>query len=117
MRSVTVWACQAGKDVYVEKPVSHNIWEGRRMVEAARKYHRIVQAGTQRRSDTGLREAIDYINQGNLGKVVLVRGFVYGRRDSIGKVDGPQPVPEIGRLQPVVRPGPDGPADAEEPAL
>jgi predicted dehydrogenase len=91
---VTVWACQAGKDVYVEKPVCHNIWEGRRMVEAARKYHRIVQAGTQRRSDTGLREAIDYINQGNLGKVVLVRGFVYGRRDSLGKVDGPQPVPE-----------------------
>jgi predicted dehydrogenase len=91
---VTVWACQAGKDVYVEKPVCHNIWEGRRMVEAARKYNRIVQAGTQRRSDTGLREAIDYLNQGNLGKVRLVRGFVYGRRDSIGKVDGPQPVPE-----------------------
>jgi len=91
---VTVWACQAGKDVYVEKPVCHNIWEGRRMVEAARKYKRIVQAGTQRRSDTGLREAIDYINQGNLGKVRLVRGFVYGLRKSIGKVDGPQPVPE-----------------------
>jgi predicted dehydrogenase len=91
---VTVWACQAGKDVYVEKPICHNIWEGRRMVEAARKYNRIVQSGTQRRSDEGLREAIDYINQGNLGKVVLVRGFVYGRRDSIGKVEGPQPVPE-----------------------
>jgi len=91
---VTVWACQAGKDVYVEKPVCHNIWEGRRMVEAARKYQRIVQAGTQRRSDTGLREALEYINQGNLGKVVLVRGFVYGRRDSLGKVEGPQPVPE-----------------------
>ncbi len=91
---VTIWACQAGKDVYVEKPVCHNIWEGRRMVEAARKYNRIVQAGTQRRSDTGLREAIDYINQGHLGKVRLVRGFVYGRRDSLGKVEGPQPVPE-----------------------
>jgi predicted dehydrogenase len=91
---VTVWACQAGKDVYVEKPVCHNIWEGRRMVEAARKYSRIVQAGTQRRSDVGLREAIDYINQGNLGQVRLVRGFVYGLRKSIGKVDGPQPVPE-----------------------
>jgi predicted dehydrogenase len=91
---VTVWACQAGKDVYVEKPVCHNIWEGRRMVAAARKYNRIVQSGTQRRSDTGLREAIDYINRGNLGKVRLIRGFVYGRRDSIGKVDGPQPVPE-----------------------
>jgi predicted dehydrogenase len=91
---VTVWACQAGKDVYVEKPVCHNTWEGRRMVEAARKYSRIVQAGTQRRSDTGLREAIDYVNQGNLGKVRLVRGFVYGLRTSIGKVDGPQPVPK-----------------------
>jgi predicted dehydrogenase len=91
---VTVWACQAGKDVYVEKPVSHNIWEGRRMVEAARKYNRIVQSGTQRRSDTGLREALEYINQGNLGKMTLIRGFVYVRRDSIGQVDGPQPVPE-----------------------
>jgi predicted dehydrogenase len=91
---VTVWACQAGKDVYVEKPICHNIWEGRRMVEAARKYRRIVQAGTQRRSDTGLREAIDYVNQGNLGKVLLIRGFVIGARGSIGKVEGPQPVPE-----------------------
>ncbi len=90
---VTVWACQAGKDVYVEKPVCHNIWEGRRMVEAARKYRRIVQSGTQRRSDEGFREAIDFIKAGNLGKVTLVRGFVYVRRDSIGKVDGPQPVP------------------------
>jgi predicted dehydrogenase len=91
---VTVWACQAGKDVYVEKPVSHNIWEGRRMVEAARKYNRIVQSGTQRRSDTGVREALDYIKQGNLGKMTLIRGFIYVRRDSIGKVDGPQPIPE-----------------------
>ncbi len=91
---VTVWACRAGKDVYVEKPVCHNIWEGRRMVEAARKYRRIVQSGTQRRSDEGLREALEYIRQGNLGKVRLVRGFIYVRRDSIGKVDGPQPVPE-----------------------
>jgi predicted dehydrogenase len=91
---VTVWACQAGKDVYVEKPVSHNLWEGRRMVEAARKYNRIVQCGMQRRSDTGLQEAIEYVNQGNLGRIKLVRGLVYVRRDSIGKVDGPQPVPE-----------------------
>ena len=90
---VTVWACQAGKDVYVEKPVCHNIWEGRRMVEAARKYKRVVQSGTQRRSDEGLREAIEYIRQGNLGKMRLVRSFIYVRRDSIGKVDGPQPVP------------------------
>lgn len=90
----TVWACQVGKDVYVEKPVSHNIWEGRRMVEAARKYNRIVQSGTQRRSDQGLREALEYIRQGSLGKITLIRGFVYVRRDSIGKVEEPQPVPE-----------------------
>jgi len=90
---VTVWACQAGKDVYVEKPVCHNIWEGRQMVAAARKYNRIVQSGTQRRSDVGLREAIDYVNQGQLGKVRLVRGFVYGLRKSLGKVETPPPVP------------------------
>ena len=90
---VTIWACQAGKDVYVEKPVSHNIREGRQMVKAARKYNRIVQSGTQRRSDTGLAEAIDYIRRGNLGKIVVVYGIVYVRRGSIGKVDGPQPIP------------------------
>jgi len=90
---VTVWACQAGKDVYVEKPVSHNIWEGRQMVKAARKYKRIVQAGTQRRSDTGLPEAIEYIRGGNLGKIRVVYGIVYVRRGSIGDTNGPQPIP------------------------
>ena len=91
---VTVWACQEGKDVYVEKPVSHSIWEGRKMVEAARRYNRIVQSGTQRRSDEGLREAIEYIRQGNLGNIVIVWGIVYARRGSIGKVNGPQPIPK-----------------------
>jgi len=91
---VTVWACQAGKDVYVEKPVSHNIWEGRQMVKAARKHNRIVQAGTQRRSDTGLAEAVEYIRAGNLGKIRVVHGIVYVRRGSIGKVNGPQPIPD-----------------------
>ncbi len=91
---VTVWACQAGKDVYVEKPVSYNIWEGRQMVKAARKYNRIVQAGTQRRSDEGLDEVFQYIKQGSLGKMTIVRGIIYVRRDSIGKVNGPQPTPE-----------------------
>ena len=90
---VTVWSCQAGKDVYVEKPVCHNIYEGRQMVRAARKYNRIVQSGTQRRSDGGLRRAIDYIQQGHIGKIKLARGLCYVRRGSIGKVDGPQPVP------------------------
>ena len=90
---MTVWACQAGKDVYVEKPASHSIWEGRKMVEAARKYGRIVQVGSQNRSDVGLRKAIPYIREGNLGPIRMVRGFHYGRRPSIGKVRGPQPAP------------------------
>ena len=61
---ITIWACQAGKDVYVEKPVSHNVLEGRRMVQAARKYGRIVQTGTQSRSNPGLIEAIQYLHDG-----------------------------------------------------
>jgi len=91
---VTVWACQAGKDVCVEKPVSHNIFEGRKMVDAARKYNRIVQADLDQRSNEALHKAIEYIQQGNLGKIVLVRGFCYKRRKSMGKVSGPQKVPE-----------------------
>jgi predicted dehydrogenase len=90
---ITVWACQAGKDVYVEKPVSHNIWEGRKMIEATRKYERIVQSGTQNRSDIGLREAVKYIQQGNLGKILWAHGLWFKMRPSIGRVDGPQPVP------------------------
>ena len=89
-----VWACQVGKDVYIEKPVSHNIWEGRQVVKAARKYNRIVQAGTQRRSDTGLMEAFEWIRQGHLGKIKLARNIVYVERGSIGRVNGPQKLPE-----------------------
>ncbi|TKJ34466.1 MAG: dehydrogenase [Planctomycetes bacterium B3_Pla] len=91
---VTVWACQAGKDVYVEKPVSHNIWEGRKMVEAARKYNRIVQTGTQRRSDEGIAAAFEYIKQGKLGRILCTRCYYYSPRGPIGKVDGPQSIPE-----------------------
>jgi predicted dehydrogenase len=91
---MTVWACQAGKDVYVEKPASYSIWEGPKMIEAARKYGRIVQVGSQNRSDVGLREAIPYIQSGNLGKIRIVRGFHFGRRASIGRVTGPQPIPQ-----------------------
>ena len=91
---VTVWACQAGKDVYVEKPVSHNIREGRKMVEAARKYKRIVQTGTQRRSDEGLAAAFEYIRQGNLGKILRARCYYFSPRGPIGKVNGPQPIPD-----------------------
>ncbi len=88
-----VWACQAGKDVYVEKPVSHNVWEGRQLVAAAAKYGRVVQAGTQIRSGDGLREAVAWTQAGNLGKIIASRGFCYKQRNSIGKTSGPQPVP------------------------
>ena len=90
---IVVWACQAGKDIYVEKPVSHEVWEGRKAVEAARKYNRIVQTGTQGRSNTGLREAFAWIKAGNLGKILVARGFCYKPRGSIGKVTGPTPIP------------------------
>ena len=90
---MSIWACQAGKDVYVEKPLSHNIWEGRKMVEAARKYRRIVAVGSQNRSDVGLLAVGEYIKQGNLGKVLHARAISYNPRQSIGKVSGPQPIP------------------------
>jgi predicted dehydrogenase len=79
-----IWAMQAGKDVYVEKPVSHNISEGRRIVHVARKLGRICQGGTQNRSNGALAEAIKYIHEGKLGAVKLARSIVYGRRGSIG---------------------------------
>jgi predicted dehydrogenase len=90
---LSVWACQAGKDVYVEKPVSHNAWEGRQIVLAARKYGRIVQTGTQSRSNPGLREAVAWIHEGNLGKIRVARGLCYKPRQSIGKVSGPTSIP------------------------
>src|SRR5438445_3593192 len=71
-----VWAMQAGKDVYVEKPVSHNISEGRRIVQAARRLGRICQGGTQNRSNGALAEAIRYIQDGKLGEVKLARSIV-----------------------------------------
>jgi predicted dehydrogenase len=91
---MTVWACQAGKHVYVEKPVSHSIWEGRKMVEAARKYNRIVQAGTQHRSCPAVQEAARDIQAGRYGKVLWVHCSKLQSRLPIGKVTAPQPVPE-----------------------
>jgi predicted dehydrogenase len=88
-----IWAIQAGKDVYVEKPVSHNVWEGRKIVEAARKYQKIVQTGTQSRSSEAIKEAVEWVNAGHLGRITAARGLCYKPRTSIGKVDGPQPVP------------------------
>ena len=79
-----IWAIQAGKDVYVEKPVSHNVSEGRRIVEAARKYNKICQTGTQCRSAGGSIDAINYIKAGKIGEVTLARGLCYKPRGSIG---------------------------------
>jgi predicted dehydrogenase len=73
----TIWACQAGKDVYVEKPASHNIFEGRKMVEAARKYSRIVQHGTQCRSSAKIREGIEKLRAGVIGEVYMARGIAF----------------------------------------
>jgi predicted dehydrogenase len=88
----TVWACQAGKHVYVEKPISHNLVEGRRMVEAARKYDRVVQVGTQRRSGAHYQSAAEFVRSGKLGKVPFARAWIAGDRKSIGhKSDGPVP--------------------------
>lgn len=87
-----VWAMQAGKDVYVEKPVSHTIVEGRRMVQAARKYKRICQGGTQNRSRAGMATAVHYMREGKLGEVKLARSIMYSPRGSIGdKANGPIP--------------------------
>lgn len=91
---IGIWGCQAGKDVYCEKPVSHNVWEGRQLVRAARKHNRIVQTGTQCRSSKGLQEGIQWLQEGNLGKIKVSRGLCYKPRRSIGDVQSPQPVPE-----------------------
>jgi predicted dehydrogenase len=90
---MAIWACQAGKDVYVEKPISHNVWEGRKVVEAAARFGRIVQAGTQSRSDEALLELADTLRRGELGKILRARGLCYKRRESIGRAGGPQPIP------------------------
>jgi predicted dehydrogenase len=88
-----VWALQNGKHVYVEKPVSHNVSEGRRIVQAAQAAGKVCFAGTQSRSMKGMREAIAFLHEGGLGKVKLAKGFCYKLRPSIGKTKGPQPTP------------------------
>ncbi len=90
----TIWALQAGKDVYCEKPLSHNVWEGRQAVEASRKYNKnIVFAGTQNRSSEDVMEAIAYVRSGKIGKIKWARGLCYKLRESIGRTYGPQAVP------------------------
>lgn len=90
-----IWAIQAGKDVYVEKPVSHNVSEGRRIVQVARKEQRICQTGTQCRASAGMHEMMKYLHDGKIGEVKVARGLCYKRRGSIGargKYDVPKDV-------------------------
>ena len=86
----TVWALQAGKHVYVEKPASYTVWEGRQMVSAASRYNKIVQVGTMNRSRPAVREAIEFLHKGGIGKVYMARGLCFKARPGIGKYpDGP----------------------------
>src|SRR5665213_1541414 len=80
----TIWACQAGKHVYVEKPAMHDIWEGRKMIEASRKYNKRVQVGFQNRSISNVIEAIKFLHEGGIGKVYMARGLCIKPRDSFG---------------------------------
>ncbi|MBN2022337.1 MAG: Gfo/Idh/MocA family oxidoreductase [Pirellulales bacterium] len=109
----TIWACQAGKHVYCEKPLSHYIWEGRQMVKAARKYNRIVQTGTQARSTKAIIDVIAWLQAGNLGKICYVTGFANKLRQPIGKLSEPLVIPDYidydlwcgpAAMQPVYRP-------------
>lgn len=88
----TIWALQAGKHVYCEKPVSHNLLEGQRMVQAAQQAKRFVQVGTQRRSADYIRTAKEFLQSGKLGKTPFARAWIAGNRPSIGKKK-PAPVP------------------------
>ena len=90
-----VWAMANGRDVYVEKPVSHNISEGRRLEQARIKYRRVCQAGLQSRSTRACQEATQYIHDGHIGRVLLSRGLCYKRRDSIGHFEDSSPPPGL----------------------
>jgi predicted dehydrogenase len=89
-----IWACQAGKDVYCEKPLAHNIWESRKLVEASRKYDRIVQGGTQQRSDPLQEKIKQFLDEGHLGEIKHVRLNRYGKRSTIGKRKEPLSPPD-----------------------
>jgi predicted dehydrogenase len=87
----TIWACQAGKHVYVEKPACHNVFEGRKMIEAARKYNVRVQVGSQNRSIINIMEAIKFLHDGGIGDVYMARGLCYKPRDSFGIAKDSEP--------------------------
>lgn len=87
-----IWACQAGKDVYVEKPCSHNLWEGKQLVKASQRYNRIVQQGSQLRSTASARDMVQKLNNGIIGDIYMARGLCYKWRDTIGRAEV-EPVP------------------------
>ncbi|WPP50372.1 Gfo/Idh/MocA family protein [Catalinimonas niigatensis] len=87
----TIWAVQAGKDVYVEKPCSHNVFEGRKMIDAARKYNRVVQVGFQNRSIENVRKAMQFLHNGGIGDVYMAKGLCYKPRDSFGIAANSEP--------------------------
>ncbi len=90
---IGISAAQAGKDVYCEKPVSHNVWEGRQLASAAIKYDRIIQCGTQSRSSPSLQNAVKFVQSGKLGKIQYAIGTCYKPRMSIGKREQPLNIP------------------------
>ncbi len=94
-----IWAAEAGKHVYVEKPAMHNVWEGKKMVEAARKYNVVMQVGFQNRSRESTNKAIKFLHEGKLGKIYMARGMCFKPRANIGKYpDGPMNAGEKFRL-------------------
>jgi predicted dehydrogenase len=110
----SIWAAQAGKHVYVEKPASHTVWEGRQMVNAARAYNRIMQVGTMNRSRPAVRAAIKFMQDGGIGKVYMARGLCFKPRPNIGKYpDGPQAPGEKPHSFTVGGSGGEGPYTAE----
>jgi predicted dehydrogenase len=105
----TVWACQAGKDVYVEKPFCYSIWEGRQMIAASRKHNRVVQVGTQNRSSALLRDAFESLRGGQLGAIRSAHALVYRPRESLGTVSAPTPIPPTVDYDLWCGPAPKGP--------
>jgi predicted dehydrogenase len=90
---IAILAAQAGKDVYCEKPVSHNVWEGRQIVNAADRYERIIQCGTQARSHRSIQQAVDFVRSGKLGRIQHIVATCYKARPPIGKLDRPLQIP------------------------
>ena len=91
---IATTAAANGKHAYVEKPVSHNVWEGRQLAVAAEKHKTVIQHGFQRRSETAWHEGLDFLKSGEIGKMTLARGFCYKPRNTIGKIDKPLDPPK-----------------------